>query len=108
MKTTEEIIEAYSAWTLAPTTDEERAIIALYSREFLAGYRTAETEYSEAIRELVEELEEARDDVLECLNNDMQKHIYYRKGVVEYRQAQLARIDALLAKYKEHNHEKPI
>jgi hypothetical protein len=101
MKTTEEIIELNEKWKAEPLTIEDAEVLALHGDVgFLGGYRTAEAESQQAIRELVAELEEARDDVEHCLNMDMLKRPA-NKPAIEAGESQLARIDALIAKYKE-------
>lgn len=109
MKKIEEIVDI---WTTNTRFDAEAKAIApevidgklnqTSFIEFATGYRTAEAEYSEAIRELTKELEDARDDVEHCLNMDTIKRPANTRAI-EAGQAQLARIDALLAKYKEQN-----
>jgi hypothetical protein len=105
MKTTEEIIEIFKEQCKV-FLSEDFAKLAIYQNgkiaNFVHGYRTAEGEYTQAIRELVAELEEARDDVEHCLNLDMLKRPA-NKPAIEAGQDQLARIDALIAKWKEPN-----
>ncbi len=66
MKTTEEIIELIEGWSKEDPTQQENYIEHMFgtfggcAKGFLGGYRTAEAEYSEAIRELVEAIELVR------------------------------------------------
>jgi hypothetical protein len=108
MKTTEEIIELIKGWAEEESDESEKEIGSMFgafdgcAMGYYAGYRTAEGESQQAIRELVAELEEARDDVEHCLNMDMLKRPA-NKPAIEASNTQLARIDALIAKYKEPN-----
>ena len=93
MVKTEELLELYTGWLEVYTTAEEVEVMNKYTDRdddlenlalgYVGGYRTAETKWMEAMRDVIKELKESRDDVASCV----------------YRPEQLARIDAMIAKY---------
>jgi hypothetical protein len=98
--TTEEIVLGWSDVGYPNDFGAVQKVYGYAQAVHLAGYRTAEAKWMQAMREVVKELEEARDDVEHCLNMDTLKRPA-NKIAIEAGQEQLARIDALIAKYKE-------
>ncbi len=103
MKTTDEIRIEADKWFDLPATDEELYFLRLYpehregiSHGFIGGYRTAEAEYSEAIRELKEALQ-----LIDCMDVNPKTT---DKTPMQIYMAMAGVARKVLTKYKEANH----
>lgn len=94
--------EAFSEYFKATFIDSKATQEEVAYEFFHRGVLRGKAQDAELIAELVSELEDARDDVSECLNNAMPQAGWERfdRRIQAY-QEQLKRIDALLAKVKE-------